>query len=97
MKSSGLRSRSIIMGGQVRSIYGRDLIEVESSYGGGLPGTLFEIVGSSDGTRALVTNSVPSGICLRVQSIVRTVKSLPSWYSLLEAQKASKARRQRTG
>jgi len=55
----------IIMGGQVRSIYGRRLdrsrIELWAS---GLPGTLFEIVGSSDGTRALVTNSVPSGICL---------------------------------
>jgi len=92
MKSSGCAVVPIIMGGQVRSIYGRRLdrsrIELWAS---GLPGTLFEIVGSSDGTRRSLPIRCLAGFVLRVQSIVRTVKSLPSWYSLLEAQKASKS------
>jgi len=54
------------------------------------PGTLFEIVGSSDGTRRSLPIRCLAGFVLRVQSIVRTVKSLPSWYSLLEAQRLRK-------
>jgi len=71
----------IIMGGQVRSIYGRRLdrsrIELWAS---GLPAhSLKSSVRLTARGRSLPIRCL-AGFVLRVQSIVRTVKSLPSWY-----------------